>query len=80
MFFYRYRESHGPRKGVFHVIRYLPGIGCFDIYLHNNFETFAIEGKVKARGNILYHSKDFLRDFGVSLRSSFTKQKLFAYL
>ena len=80
MFFYKYRESNGHKKGLFHVIRYLPGIRCFDIYLQNNYETYAIEGKVKSRGSILYKSEDFIRDFGVPLKCSFSKAKLFAYL
>ena len=65
---------------MFHIVRYLPSIGCFDVYLQNNYETYSIEGQSKARGSILYGPKDFLADFGVSLRCSYSKNKLFAYL
>ena len=67
-------------EGVFHIIRYLPGINCFDVYLQNNYDTFSPQGSVRTRGNILYRSRDFHRDFGVPLRCSYSKKKLFAYL
>lgn len=65
-------------KGKYYLIRYLPGINCFDIYLQNNYETYSIEGKIKSRGNTLYKAQDFLHDFGIPLR--YSKNKLFAYI
>lgn len=65
---------------MFQIIRYLPGINCFDVYLKNNFKTYTPDGNSKARGNILYKYKDFYTDFGVPLKCSFSKKKLFAYL
>jgi len=66
------------KKGKYCLIRYLPGIHCFDVYLQNNYETHAIDDKIKARGNALYKSKDFLHDFNIPL--FLAKNKLFAYI
>lgn len=65
---------------MYYIIRYLPGINCFDIYLKNNYLTYAVDSQTKAIGNILYKYKDFLQDFGVPLKCSYSKKKLFAYL
>lgn len=58
----------------------MPGINCFDIYLKNNYQTYGPDSQLKARGNILYRYQDFFMDFGVPLKCSFSKRKLFAYL
>ena len=77
LFYYKYQEID-VMKGKYYLIRYLPGINCFDIYLQNNYETYSIEGKIKSRGNALYKAQDFLQDFGIPLR--YSKNKLFAYI
>lgn len=38
----------------------------FDVYAENTFETFTPDGKAKAKGNILYNSFQFNRDFGIT--------------
>jgi hypothetical protein len=42
MFFYKFREGNFSKQGLYHIIRYLPSINCFDVYLQNNYLTFAI--------------------------------------
>jgi hypothetical protein len=77
LFYYKYTEVD-IKKGKYCLVRYLPGIHCFDIYLQNNYETHSIDGKMKARGSALYKSREFLNDFGIPL--SLAKNKLFAYV
>ena len=53
-------------RGIFYYIRYLSHIKGFDIYAASTDQNFTPDGKKKAKGNILYNSVQFQRDFGNS--------------
>lgn len=52
----------------------------FDVYAENTYETYTPESKAKAKGNILYNSFQFNRDFGIPSEIGLMKFRLFAQI
>ncbi len=44
-------------------------MGSFQLNAANSYQTFGIDGKVYARGNLFYNSASFYQDFGIPVKA-----------
>ena len=73
-------QGKDPDNGRFYFIRFLKNIKGFEINVENTYETHSPEGKTRAKGQILYSSYQFFRDFGIPSSSAVSKFRCFCQI
>lgn len=67
-------------EGKIYYIRFLQNIRGFQVNVENTYETHTPQGKSKAKGQMLYNSYQFFRDFGIPSHIGIAKFRCFCQI